>query len=219
MEKKLELLKWTTKKVQVKELVPYNYNPRKSTPERLARLKESFKKFDLAEIPVANSDKTIVAGHQRVKILMELGRGEEIIDARFPNRMLTDQELKEYNVTSNVPTGFWDMDILEQCFQDIDLDALGLDVDSIGADVIDEQLQLSEFENDFKAIDTAPEYPIVAKYNEKYSAIVIIATNTTDLTFLQTVLDLNKEASYKSDRVGQTHVITADKFQKLWEKK
>jgi methylmalonyl-CoA mutase cobalamin-binding subunit len=111
------------------------------------------------------------------------------------------------------------MDILEQCFQDIDLDALGLDVDSIGADVIDEQLQLSEFENDFKAIDTAPEYPIVAKYNEKYSAIVIIATNTTDLTFLQTVLDLNKEASYKSDRVGQTHVITADKFQKLWEKK
>jgi L-fucose mutarotase/ribose pyranase (RbsD/FucU family) len=219
MEKNPEPIKWTTEKVKVKELVPYHYNPRKSTPERLAKLKASLSKFNLAEIPVANTDNTIIAGHQRVKILMELGRGDEIIDARFPNRKLTENEFKEYNVTSNVPVGFWDMDILQECFQDIDLDALGLDVDAIGADVLDEQEQISEFENDFKKINSTPEFPIVAKFNEKYSAVVIIATNTTDLTFIQTVLDLNKEASYKSDRVGQTHVITADKFQKLWEKK
>ena len=34
-------LEWHTEKRKVKDLVPYNYNPRKITPERLERLKNS----------------------------------------------------------------------------------------------------------------------------------------------------------------------------------
>jgi len=219
MSKTLAPLEWHTEKRKVKDLVPYNYNPRKITPERLEKLKKSLKRYNLAEIPVVNTDLVIIAGHQRIKVLMDLGRGEELIDVRLPNRTLTDQEFKEYNIVSNVSVGFWDTDILDEVFGDIDLMALGLDIDTEAAELFDEQQQLSEFEEAFKAIKDDPEYPIVAKYNEKYSAILIVASNTTDFTFLQTVLDLGKEASYKSERVGQTHVLTATKFQELWEKK
>ena len=212
-------LQWHTKKLKVKDLVPFNYNPRKITPERLESLKRSLEKYNLAEIPVANTDKVIIAGHQRIKILMDLGRGDELIDVRQPNRTLTEQEFKEYNVVSNISVGYWDVDILEECFADIDLLELGLDVENENLEALKEQKEFSEFESKFNAIKDSPQYPIVAKYNEKYSAILIIASNTTDLTYLQTVLDLGTEVSYKSTRIGQTHVLTARKFQELWEKK
>ena len=219
MSKLLAPLDWHTEQRKVKDLVPYNYNPRKITPERLEKLKKSLERYNLAEIPVVNTDLTIIAGHQRIKVLMDLERGDDLIDVRLPNRSLTEQEFKEYNVVSNVSVGFWDRDILDEVFADVDLMALGLDVETEAANLLDEQQQISEFEEDFKAIKDDPKYPIVAKYNEKYSAILIVASNTTDLTYLQTVLGLETEASYKSERVGQTHVLTATKFQELWEKK
>jgi hypothetical protein len=36
---------------------------------------------------------------------MELGRGDEFIDVRVPNRELTELEFKEYNIRSNVSIG------------------------------------------------------------------------------------------------------------------
>ncbi|NKI28256.1 DNA modification methylase [Arenibacter sp. 6A1] len=124
-------LEWHTEKRIVKDLVPYNYNPRKISPERLEKLKNSLEKYNLAEIPVINTENIIVAGHQRVKVLMALGRGEELIDVRVPNRAMTEQEFKEYNIVSNVSVGYWDTEILEECFADIDLMDLGLDVNNI----------------------------------------------------------------------------------------
>ena len=63
--------------------------------------------------------------------MMDIGRGEEEIDVRIPSRCLTESEFKEYNITSNVPVGFWDVDILEEHFADVDLESLGLFLDDI----------------------------------------------------------------------------------------
>ena len=98
----MKAIKFHTEQRKVKDLVPYKYNPRKVTAEKKEVLKKSLEKFDLAEIPVINTDNTIVAGHQRVVVLMELGRGNEAIDVRVPNRALTEDEFKEYNVRSNI---------------------------------------------------------------------------------------------------------------------
>ena len=122
------LLEWHNEKRKVKDLVPYEYNPRILTEEKKQRLIKSLEKFNLAEVPAINTDNKIIAGHQRVKILMQLDRGEEMIDVRVPNRELTEEEFKEYNITSNVPAGFWDVDVLEEHFADIDLEALGLNI-------------------------------------------------------------------------------------------
>lgn len=124
-------LEWRTEKRKVKDLVPYEYNPRTLTEEKKALLIRSIEKFNLAEIPAVNTDNVIIAGHQRVKVLMDIGRGEEEIDVRIPSRPLSELEFKEYNITSNVPVGFWDVDVLDAHFGDVDLESLGLFLEDI----------------------------------------------------------------------------------------
>src|SRR6476620_7003395 len=124
-------LEWHTEKRQVKDLIPFEYNPRILTDAKKELLLASIEKFNLVEIPAINLDNKLLAGHQRAVILMDLGRGDEQIDVRVPNRMLTEEEFKEYNVRSNVSIGEWDIDILNAIFSDIDLLSLGLNVDDI----------------------------------------------------------------------------------------
>lgn len=105
-------LSWHTEKRKVKDLIPYELNPRKLPDEQAEKLKESLTKFDLVEIPAIDIDNKIVAGHQRMKILLLLGRGDEEIDVRVPNRALTKEEFKEYNIRSNLNIGDWDWSLL-----------------------------------------------------------------------------------------------------------
>ncbi len=118
MSKKLD---WRTVKRKVNSLLPYSKNPRVISDKQVDDLKRSFKKFNLVELPAINTDGTIIAGHQRIKILQLLGRGEEEIEVRIPNRTLTDQEFKDYLLTSNRSGGEFNWDILGQ---DFDLDLL-----------------------------------------------------------------------------------------------
>jgi len=118
MDTKIE---WKTVKKRIKDLIPMEVNPRILTEEQEEALTESIKKFDLAEIPAINTDNTIVAGHQRLMILSKLGRSEEEIDVRIPNRRLTKEELNEYNIRSNQNGGEWDLDILRDVFDGDDL--------------------------------------------------------------------------------------------------
>ena len=144
-------LEWHNEKRKVKDLVPFEYNPRILTEEKKQRLVKSLEKFNLAEVPAINTNNKIIAGHQRVKVLIQLDRGDEVIDVRVPNRELTEEEFKEYNITSNVPAGFWDADALEEHFDDIDLEALGLYIGEIDVpdDLVPEEFQ-DEEEKDFE---------------------------------------------------------------------
>ncbi len=85
--------------------------------KQVADLKKSLEKFDLVEIPAVDTDGKIVAGHQRVAVLQLLGRGDEMIDCRVPNRKLTKQEYEQYLITSNKVHGDWDVDLLRDNFE------------------------------------------------------------------------------------------------------
>ncbi len=150
-------LEWSTEKRKVSDLIPYDFNPRKLTEEKKQQLIQSLEKFNLVEIPAINTDGKIIAGHQRIKVLIAVGRGDEIIDVRVPNRQLTEKEFKEYNVTSNVQVGIWDIEILEEVFSDIDLNGLGLDVKTLPG-YKSEHLSTEEEEQPFD--DTPPLNPI-----------------------------------------------------------
>jgi hypothetical protein len=126
----LNPLVWTTEKRQVRELIPLSFNPRKLTDKQRKELEVSLTKFNLVEIPAINIDNTILAGHQRLAILVALGRGDEIIDVRLPNRLLTEAEVKEYNVRSNLNTGEWDIETLKANFDLTDLLGWGFTQDS-----------------------------------------------------------------------------------------
>ena len=130
-EKKIVPLEWHNEKRLVKELVPYEFNPRVLSEDKKQLLINSIEKYNLAEVPAINLDNVIIAGHQRIKVLMEIGRGDEEIDVRVPNRLLSDKEFKEYNIVSNIPVGFWEIDVLEEHFADIDFEELGLFVGDI----------------------------------------------------------------------------------------
>jgi site-specific DNA-methyltransferase (adenine-specific) len=117
----LKPLEWHTTQRQVRQLVPLEYNPRILSEEGRLRLERSLAKFNLVEIPAINLDDVVIAGHQRLRVLLDAGRGDEFIDVRAPNRLLTKEELDEYNITSNVGAGSWDYQGLLDDFAHLDL--------------------------------------------------------------------------------------------------
>ena len=75
----MEKLKWSTKKVKVKDLVQLDINPRKISEQKKQKLIESLEKFNLVEIPAVNTDMQIIGGNQRVAALLLVGREDEEI--------------------------------------------------------------------------------------------------------------------------------------------
>lgn len=106
-------LEWRTERYRVNDLVPQEVNPRKITDKQMSDLTRSLKKFNLVEVPAVDLNGKILAGHQRIKALQILGRGDEMIDVRIPNRKLTEKESKEYLIASNKLGGDWDFDLLK----------------------------------------------------------------------------------------------------------
>ena len=111
-EEKLEKLSWHTEKLKVKHLIPYEGNPRQMTEKQAKDLEKSIKKFNLVDIPAVDTDNKIISGHQRLRILGKLGRHNDRIDVRKPNRKLTNAEFEEYNIVSNKVEGSFDFDLL-----------------------------------------------------------------------------------------------------------
>ncbi len=113
-------LNWRTETRKVSSLIPNDQNPRVMSPKQVEDLKKSLKKFNLVEIPVVDTGNRVIAGHQRLMVLKLLGRENEKIEVRVPNRKLTKQEYDQYLLSSNRIHGDWDWDKLAECF-DIDL--------------------------------------------------------------------------------------------------
>ena len=63
-------------KVKISELKQAEYNPRRMTNKQYEDLKASLEKFGLVDPIIINSDNTVIGGHQRLKIVRELGGSE-----------------------------------------------------------------------------------------------------------------------------------------------
>ena len=121
------LLKWHNSTIKLKDLKGYKYNPRQVTDKQYRDLKASLTHFGLVEIPVINLDNTIIAGHQRIKILSVLEGPEFEIDIRVPDVMLSEADFREYLIRSNANTGEWDFDVLGNHFELEELKEWGLE--------------------------------------------------------------------------------------------
>jgi ParB-like chromosome segregation protein Spo0J len=67
------------KKLRISELKPAAYNPRKdlkSGDPEFEKIKNSIIEFGYVEPIIVNSDFSVVGGHQRIKVLKELGYDE-----------------------------------------------------------------------------------------------------------------------------------------------
>ena len=139
----MKKLIWHTEKQKINSLLPYSLNPRSISEKQMNDLKKSIKKFNIVEIPAIDVDGKICAGHQRVRALQILGRGEELIEVRVPNRKLTQEEYDQYLITSNAVGGDWDFEKLKSFDLKL-LTDIGFDKDEL-ANIWDEHL---EAEND-----------------------------------------------------------------------
>ena len=156
----MEQLKWETKKVKVKDLIQLDINPRKISEDKKQKLVESLEKFNLVEIPAVNTDLQIIGGNQRVTALLLVGRGEEEIDVRYPNRKLTKKEVKEYAIISNTHAGEFDFEILDLEFADISIGDLGFEIEGLDDWKSNQDILLAgeAQEDDFD--EAPPEIPI-----------------------------------------------------------
>lgn len=100
---------WKVETRKIKSLKAHPKNPRQLSKIQHDHLKTSLEKFGIADKPIINVDGTIIGGHQRLKILKEMGLKE--IEVLVPDRELTQEEVDEMNIRLN-RGGEFDFDIL-----------------------------------------------------------------------------------------------------------
>ncbi len=140
-------IEWRTERRKVKDLIQYKKNPRVLSPTQLEGLKRSLKKFNVAELPCINTDGVLVAGNQRVLALSLLGRDEELIEVRIPNRKLSEKEFKDYLLTSNRSGADWDWQKLAEEFDLEELLTAGFNSLDL-SNIFDDNLEVTDDEFD-----------------------------------------------------------------------
>lgn len=122
-------------KIKIEKLKPADYNPRKDLKpedEEYQKIKRSITEFGCVEPIIVNADMTVIGGHQRLKVLKELGYEEVecvILD-------LDKNKEKALNIALNKITGEWDNAKLEELLAelnetDIDMNTTGFSFDEI----------------------------------------------------------------------------------------
>ena len=122
-------------KISIEKLKPAEYNPRKDLKpedEEYQKIKKSLVEFGYVAPVIVNADMTVIGGHQRLKVLKELGYTEiecNIVD-------LDKDKEKALNIALNKITGEWDNTKLEELLAelkeaDVDMDMTGFSFDEV----------------------------------------------------------------------------------------
>ena len=111
--------------IKINSLNPAEYNPRQISNKQYEDLKASMEKFGCVDPIIININperlNVVVGGHQRLRILRELGAQK--IPTVSVN--LSEEDERELNVRLNKSGGEWDMDILANEFDVVDLKEWG----------------------------------------------------------------------------------------------
>jgi len=161
---------WKNVQKKVNELIPQDINPRKITDKQMSDLKKSLDEFNVVETPVINLDGKILAGHQRIKALKILGRGEELIDIRVPSRMLSKEEADKYLIISNALGGDWDFDLLKD-FDIGMLNDIGMDPEDL-SNIWDDDVEV-----DSEEFDEKKELSKIKETNIKKGDLIILGSH------------------------------------------
>jgi hypothetical protein len=197
-----------TQRVRVGDLLPSAKNPRKIKLKDRQKLWERVQKYGMISIPVRDFDGTLLGGKQRCELLVQYGLQDTEIDVRSATRKLTEAELREVMIIENSHAGEWDIEMLRKEFDEF------LDLEEFGFSFEDLADATAEIEAKIE-----PEYPIVPKYSEKWSAVIIVIDNSIDENFVRSVLGLQVMKDYKTDNVGESYVLTSKQFTELWNKR
>ncbi|QQR76644.1 DNA modification methylase [Candidatus Nomurabacteria bacterium] len=107
----MKKLSWTTGVREVKDLLPWQENPRKISKVALDKLKKKIVQNGFHSVIVIDTDNTILSGNQRKTALTELDIST--VDVMIPSRKLSDAERRRIGIESNINDGEWDFEKLK----------------------------------------------------------------------------------------------------------
>lgn len=168
-------------KKRVDTLLPAVYNPRKDlTPDdrEYQKIKKSIEEFGYVEPIIYNvATNTIVGGHQRLKVLKELGYTEiDVVEIEE-----TEEREKALNIALNKIEGEWDMALLKDLLQELDTGEI--DMDLTGFEDWEMEQLMTQFhvedesfeeddEEDIEAMDKADVMVVIGEYRIKVDRAV-----------------------------------------------
>ena len=147
--------------INIEKLKPAEYNPRKDLQpedEEWRKIQRSIEEFGYVDPIIVNSDMTVIGGHQRLKVLKDLGYTEiecNVVD-------LDKTREKALNIALNKISGEWDNQKLEELLAelkslDFDLDITGFNPDELN-EIFNDMLEASEDDFDVdKALEEIEE--------------------------------------------------------------
>ena len=132
-------------KRRLSDLVPAEYNPRKAlTPEdsEYQKIKRSIEQFGYVDPIIINQDGTIIGGHQRRTVLMDLGFDE--VDVIIVSLEKNDE--KALNIALNKISGEWDEVALRDLLVELDLSEYDFTLTGFDQKELDDLIELTDFE-------------------------------------------------------------------------
>ena len=143
------------KMLPVSVLKPAAYNPRKKLKKgdkEYKKIENSIREFGFADPLVVNADMTIIGGHQRLNVAIDLGYTEvpcAIVDVDKTRE-------KALNIALNKITGAWDDQLLADLLKDLEnvnfnLDFTGFEAPEIGqlfSNIYDKKVKEDNFDVD-----------------------------------------------------------------------
>lgn len=127
-------------KIKIESLKPAECNPRKDLKpgdEEYQKIKKSITEFGYVAPVIVNSNMTVIGGHQRLKVLKELGYTEVecvVVD-------LDQEKEKALNIALNKISGDWDNDKLEELLAELKQTDIDMDITGFSFDEVDEILK------------------------------------------------------------------------------
>lgn len=137
-------------KINILKLKPSEYNPRKDLQpedEEYIKIKNSILEFGYVAPVIINADMTVIGGHQRLKVLKELGYEEIqciVVD-------LDKNKEKALNLALNKISGEWDNNKLEAILAELKETDIDINITGFSNDEVDDILKdiIGSNEDDF----------------------------------------------------------------------
>ena len=153
------------KMLPVSVLKPAEYNPRKKLKKgdkEYKKIADSIREFGFADPLVVNADMTIIGGHQRLTVAVDLGYTE------VPCAVVDVDKTREkaLNIALNKITGAWDDQMLADLLKDLEsvnfnLDFTGFEAPEIGqlfSNIYDKKVKEDNFD-----VDSELKQPVFSK--------------------------------------------------------
>ena len=193
------------KKVFISELSPAKYNPRKdlqSSDPEYQRIKKSIEEFGYVDPVIVNADYTVIGGHQRIKVLKELGHAQiDVVVVDIPK-----SKEKALNVALNKITGEWDDARLVSLLQEIKAEGM---LEFTGFDDKEFAALERELHKDDEPLDTEPQISRAEELRKEWGTELgqmwqcgehrVICGDCTDPAVVQRVMGGEKASLFSTD--------------------